>query len=98
MSGGKSWEVCLYSDFSEYQVWCKNFRSLWRARRFMKKVLRRHEAFYCATISNEKNSSFQTFYWNGKDVFFWDKPWVLSRRQVLNLEVDEHRNIELRRR
>ena len=98
MSRGKSWEVCLYSDFSEYQVWCKNFRSLRRARRFMRRILRRNEVFYCATISNEENSSFQTFYWNGQDIFLWDKPWVLSRRQTLNLRVDENRNIELRQK
>jgi hypothetical protein len=96
MSGGKSWEVCLYSDFADYQVWCKNFRSLRQARRFMKKVLRKDTTFYCATISNEENSSFQTFYWNGKDIFFWDKPWVLSRRQVFNLDVDKNGSLDQR--
>jgi len=85
MSGGKDWEVCLHSDFTDYQVWCKNFRSLWRARRFMTKVLRKNAAFYCATISNEEKSFFQTFYWNGQDIVHWDKPWVLSRRQASTL-------------
>jgi hypothetical protein len=97
MSGGKTWEVCLYSDFSDYQVWCKNFRSLRQARRFMRKVLRKNNTFYCATISNEETSSFQTFYWNGRNIFFWDKPWVLSRRQAFKLEVDESGNIEPKR-
>lgn len=98
MSGGKNWEVCLYSDFSDYQVWCKNFRSHRKARRFMTKALRQNETFYCATISNEADSSFETFYWNGSDIFFWDKPWVLSRRQALNLAAGERGNAELRQR
>jgi len=98
MSGGKSWEVCLYSDSSDYQVWCKNFRSLRQANRFLKKALRKNETFYCATVSNEENSFFKTYYWNGEDIFLWDKPWVLSRRQAFDLEVDENGNIELRRK
>ncbi len=85
MSGGKDWEVCLHSDFTDYEVWCKNFRSFRRARRFMTKVLRQNAAFYCAMISNEEKSFFQTFYWNGKDIVHWDKPWVLSRRQASTL-------------
>jgi hypothetical protein len=88
MPGGKSWEVCLYSDFSDYQVWCKNFHSLRRARRFMEKTLRRNGAFYCATISNDENASFFTFYWNGRMIIPWRKPWVLSRRQALILGGD----------
>ncbi|MEW5902304.1 MAG: hypothetical protein AB1715_12640, partial [Acidobacteriota bacterium] len=88
MPGGKSWEVCLYSDFSNYQVWCKNFHTFRRARRFMKKNLRRNEVFYCATISKEENSSFFTYYWNGRLVIPWEKPWVLSRREALRLRED----------
>lgn len=61
----------------------------------MIKILGSNEAFYCATISNEENSSFQTFYCNGKHIFFWDKPWVLSRRQALTAEFDENGSIEL---
>jgi hypothetical protein len=86
MPGAKGWEVCLYSDFTDYQVWCKNFRSQRRARRFMRKKLGRGESFYCATISSEENSAFLTFYWNGQVIVPWDKPWVLSRRQALELE------------
>ena len=84
--GAKGWEVCLYSDFTDYQVWCKNFRSQRRARRFMRKELGRGESFYCATISSEENSAFLTFYWNGQAIIAWDKPWVLSRRRALELE------------
>jgi len=51
----------------------------------MTKVLRKNAAFYCATISNEEKSFFQTFYWNGQDIVPWDKPWVLSRRQASTL-------------
>ena len=82
MSGGKNWEVCLYSDVSDYQVWCKNFRTLRQARRFMKKSLRRNGDFFCATISHLTDSAFQTFYWTGQDILPWDKSWVLSRRQA----------------
>ena len=85
----RSWEVCLYSDFTDYQVWCKKFSSLRRAQRFMRKALYRHETFYCATISGEEDSSFQVFYWNGKRIITWDKPWALSRRQAMNLLREE---------
>jgi len=86
MPGVKGWEVCLYSDFTDYRVWCKNFRSERRARRFLRRELGRAESFYCGTISNEESSSFLTFYWNGRDIIAWNKPWVLSRRQALELE------------
>jgi hypothetical protein len=86
MNGVKGWEVCLYSDFTDYRVWCKNFRSRRGASRFMRKELGRGESFYCATISSEENSAFHTFYWNGQVIISWDKPWVLSRRQALELE------------
>jgi hypothetical protein len=86
MSGAKGWEVCLYSDFTDYRVWCKNFRSRRRARRFLRKELGGTESFYCATVSNEENSAFRTYYWNGRAIVPWDKPWVLSRRQALELE------------
>ena len=85
MSGGK-WEVCLCADFSSYEVWCKILPSYRRARRFMKKTLRRNHTFYCATISNDENSAFEIFYWNGRKVIRWEKPWVLSRRQALTLK------------
>jgi hypothetical protein len=85
MTGTKDWEVCLYSDFVDYRVRCKNFRSRRRARRFMHKELGRSESFYCATISSPGNSTFLTYYWTGQRVVFWDKPWVLSRRQALEL-------------
>ena len=86
MDGAKGWEVCLYSDFTDYQVWCRNFRSRRRARRFIRRKLGRGQSFYCATISNHDNSAFQTFYWNGQVIVPWDKPWVLSRRQALEIE------------
>jgi hypothetical protein len=86
MPGAKSWEVCLYSDFTDYQVWCKNFRSFRRASRFLRRELGGGNSFYCATISNDENSAFHTYYWNGRGIIRWDKPWVLSRRQALELE------------
>lgn len=85
MPGEKGWEVCLYSDSSDYQVWCKNFHTLRRARRFMETTFRKNNAFYCATISNDEDTSFFTYYWNGRLLIPWDKPWVLSRRQALGL-------------
>lgn len=94
MSGGKSWEVCLYSDFTGYQIWCKNFRSLRRARRFMNRTFRNGDTFYCATISDIGNSSFRVFYWNGTKIIAWDKPWILSRRQLLGLETRMSENLE----
>jgi hypothetical protein len=86
MAAARGWEVCLYSDFTDYRVRCKNFRSQRRARRFMQKELARGESFYCATISGPKDSALSTFYWNGQTIIAWDKPWVLSRRQALELE------------
>ncbi len=86
--GAKGWEVCLYSDFTDYQVWCKNFRSFRRALRFMKRELGGGNSFYCATISNDEHSTFNTYYWNGQAIIPWDKPWVLSRRQALELGID----------
>ncbi|MFZ2052940.1 MAG: hypothetical protein WAU81_01970 [Candidatus Aminicenantales bacterium] len=88
MPSAKGWEVWLYSDFTDYQVWCKNFRSFRRARRFMRRELRGGNSFYCATISNDENSAFHTYYWNGQGIIPWDKPWVLSRRQAYGLEAD----------
>jgi len=83
---GEKWEVCLCGDSPSYEVWCRKFSSYRRARRFMKKYLRRNQSFYCALISNDDNSVFETFYWNGKKIIGWDKPWVLSRRQALALK------------
>jgi hypothetical protein len=88
MPGAKSWEVCLYSDFTDYEVWCKSFRSFRRALRFMKKELGSENSFYCATISNDLNSAFHTYYWNGQVIIPWEEPWVLSRRQACELEAD----------
>lgn len=88
MSGAKSWEVCLLSDFTDYQVWCKNFRTFRSARRFMKKELGNDNSFYCATISNDGHSAFHTYYWNGRTIIPWDESWVLSRRQASALEPD----------
>ncbi len=85
MPGAGSWEVCLYSDFSNYEVWCKSFRSFRRARRFLKKVLRKNRSFYCATVSNDESTLFQSYYWTGQGIVLWDKPWALSRRQALSL-------------
>ncbi len=90
MPGGKSWEVCLCSDFPDFEVWCKNFRSYRRARRFMRKNLQKDEDFYCGTISNEENSVFQVFYWNGRAIIPWDQPYALLRRQARRLEKNKH--------
>lgn len=84
------WEVCFFSDAADYQVSLKCFSSWRRARRFMIKTLRKSEAFYCATISNERRSAFKVFYWNGRQLIDWDKSWVLSRRQVLGLDFDSN--------
>jgi hypothetical protein len=84
------WEVCFFSDAADYQFSLKCFRSERRARRFMKKTLKKSGAFYCATISNDRRSAFQVFYWNGRRLIAWDKSWVLPRRQVLGLKVDEN--------
>ncbi|MGQ9673332.1 MAG: hypothetical protein ACUVV5_09390 [Candidatus Aminicenantales bacterium] len=79
---GERWEVCLCADFPSYEVWCKKFDSYRQARRFMKKNLGPNQRFYCAVISDDRDSSIKTFYWNGKKIIGWDKPWVLSRRQA----------------
>jgi hypothetical protein len=92
MPGAKGWEVWLYSDFTDYQVWCRNFRSHRRAVRFMKKELGSDNSFYCATISNDAHSdgrpAFQTYYWNGRTIISWNEPYVLSRRQASRLEAN----------
>lgn len=82
MSAGKSWEVCLLADEPEPQVWCREFRSRRRARRFMKSVLKKDEEFYCATISDENGSAFEVYYWNGEKIIPWKNSTVLSSRQV----------------
>lgn len=56
----------------------------------MKKTLKKSGAFYCATISNERRSAFQVYYWNGRRLIDWHKSWVLPRRQVVGLEVDDN--------
>jgi hypothetical protein len=95
MPDRNSWEVCLCSDFPDYEVWCRNFTSRRRARRFMKKVLEENGVFYCATISNDEASVFEVLYWNGQAIIPWDKPLALSRRQALSLEVDNDGEVEL---
>jgi len=89
MFGAKDWEVCLYADHPEHQVFYKNFRSWRKARRYVKKALRKNERYYCALIWHEDSSSFHSYYWNGEKVIKWDKPWVLSSRQAMNLETDK---------
>lgn len=89
------WEVCFFSDAADYQVSLKCFRSRRRAQRFMIKTLKKSGSFYCATISNDRRSAFQVYYWNGRRLIDWDKPWVLPRRQVLGLEVDDNGRTEL---
>jgi hypothetical protein len=84
------WEVCFFSDAADYEFSLKCFGSRRRARRFMLKTLKKSGAFYCATISNERRSAFQVYYWNGRRLIDWDKSWVLSRRQVLGLNVDDN--------
>ncbi len=90
MFGAKDWEVYLYGDYPEHQEFYKNFRSRRKARRYIRKTLRKNERYYCALIWHEASSSFDTYYWNGNKVIKWDKPWVLSSRQALNLETDKH--------
>jgi hypothetical protein len=89
------WEVCFFSDAADYQFSSKCFSSRRRARRFMVKTLKKSGAFYCATISNERRSAFQVYYWNGRRLIDWDKSWVLPRRRVLGLEVDGNGGADL---
>ncbi len=84
------WEVCFFSDAADYRFSSKCFGSRRRARRFMIKTLKKSGAFYCATVSNDRRSEFQVYYWNGRRVIDWDRSWVLPRRRVLGLEVDEN--------
>jgi hypothetical protein len=84
------WEVCFFSDAADYEFSLKCFSSRRRARRFMIKTLKQSGAFYCATISNERRSSFQVYYWNGRRLIDWDKSWVLPRRRVLGLEINDN--------
>jgi hypothetical protein len=95
MPGGNSWEVCLCSDFPNFEVWCRNFSSRRRARRFMKTILEENGDFYCATISDEEASVFEVYYWNGEAIISWDRPLALSRRQALSLEVKKNGEVEL---
>ncbi len=83
---GEKWEVFLVADSPCYEIWCKKFPSYRRARRFVKKKLRQNQTFYSAVIADDKDSVLEIFYWNGKKIIRWDKPWVLSRRQALALE------------
>jgi len=96
MSLSKKWEVSLYADFPKGIVMRKNFKSIRKSRRFVRKVLGKDEEIYCATIWHEDTSLFYTFYWNGTDIIYWDKPWVLSCRQARNLELNNNGNIVVR--
>lgn len=88
MARPDEWEVYLYSDVGDYEVWWKSLPSHRRARRFMLRTFKKSDAFYCATISNDRRSAFQVYYWNGRSLIAWDKPWVLSRRQALSLDAE----------
>ena len=57
-----------------------------RARRFMIRTFKKNDSFYCATISNDLRSAFDVYYWNGSRLIPWDRPWVLSRQRVLDLD------------
>jgi len=95
----KNWEVCLYSDLLKYQVMRKNFRTLWCASRFVRKVLCKDGEFYCATIWRKNTSLCYAFYWNGKRIRYKEyseKSLVFSRRQAGNLEVNKYGNIVIR--
>jgi hypothetical protein len=95
-NGGKpdvptdEWEVCFFSDAADYQFSLKCFGSRRKARRFMVKTLKKSDSFYCATVSNERRSAFQVYYWNGRRLIDWNKSWVLPRRRVLGLELGDN--------
>ena len=94
-NGGKpdvppdEWEVCFFSDAADYQFSLKCFGSRRKARRFMVKTLKKSGSFYCATVSNERRSAFQVYYWNGRRLIDWNKSWVLPRRRVIGLELGD---------
>jgi hypothetical protein len=96
MSWTKDWEVSLFAGLPDGLVMQRYFRSLRHAKRFMRKTLRKAEEIYCAAIWHEDTTLFYTYYWNGKDIIYWDKPWVLSQRQAANLDRDENGNIIVR--
>jgi hypothetical protein len=83
------WEVCFFSDAADYQFSLKCFGSRRKARRFMAKTLKKSGSFYCATVSNERRSAFQAYYWNGRRLIDWNKSWVLPRRKVVGLELGD---------
>jgi hypothetical protein len=85
----KKWEVSLYADTPNYQIFCKDFRTLRGAKHYIKNILSRDDDFYCATIWREDKGQFLSFYWNGERVIPWDKSWVLSSRQAKSLDVDK---------
>ncbi len=90
MAWTRDWEVSLYADLPKGLVMQKYFRSLRRAKRFMRKAFGKNEDIYCATIWHEDTTLFYTYYWNGKDIIYWDRPWVLSQRQAANLEINKN--------
>jgi len=96
MSLTKDWEVSLYADLPKGLVMQKYFRRLRRAKRFVRKALGKDKEIYCATIWHEDTTLFYTYYWNGRDILYWDKPWVLSQRQAANLEIDENGKLVVR--
>lgn len=85
----KKWEVWVYADTPSFQLFCKDFRTRWGARRYVGKILRRDNDFYCATIWREETSEFFVYYWTGERIIPWNKPWVLTSRQARALEVDK---------
>lgn len=92
MSWSKEWEVSLYAELPKGLVMQKFFRSHRRAKRYVRKILGKDDEIHCATIWHEDTTLFYTYYWNGTNIVYWDKPWALSRRQAKNLIIDEYGN------
>jgi hypothetical protein len=76
------WEVCLVADRPVTRIECREFRTLFGARFHMKRHLGRDSEFYCALITDRGETEHWTYYWNGRRIFRWDKPSVLSSRQA----------------
>ncbi len=82
----KKWEVSLISDIPSYQVVCREFRTRSGAERYMKKNLDGEQDFYCAVIAHPGEQEISTYYWNGRRIVRWNKPYALSSRQAMNIE------------
>jgi hypothetical protein len=82
----KKWEVSLVSDVPSYEVVCREFRTRFRATRYMRRNLGREKGYYCAVIVHAGKDDMSTFYWNGSRIVRWDKPSVLSSRQALEID------------